>query len=180
MNFIAPPHVFSYFFPFTKWHRKANVIFQQLCMETDWAKYIAKDHRNTNSLKTSSETSKKSLGFPRGRSLWSHHKIFHCMSWQHAGGSRSCGSESDSCMMRQTNIQKNEHCVCPQRAECNNASLYYFFTLVKLLEVGIWLCSIAQPPLALTHISKIFRDRALNNFAASAPSLSHHAWSQNF
>lgn len=62
----------------------------------------------------------------------------------------------------------NEHCLCPKRAdhECNNASLCYFFTLVKLLEVGIWLCSVAQPPShTLVRIyQKIFRDRPRNNF----------------
>lgn len=63
----------------------------------------------------------------------------------------------------------NQHCLRPQRAdqECNNASLCYFFTL---LEVGIWLCSVAQPPpRTLVHIyQRSSGDQALNNFAASA------------
>lgn len=81
--------------------------------------------------------------------------------------------------------ETNQHRLCPQRAdhESNNASLCYIFTLVK--TPGSWhlasQCCSTSFSHNLTHISKIFGDCALYNFAASAGThlLRRQAWSQN-
>ncbi len=100
--FIAQLHSLSYLSLFTKWHRKANVIFQQLCTETDGAKYNREIPWKHKQPKPHQKTSENRRGFYRRRSLWSHHKIFYCVSWQLAGGSHPCASESLYCMMKQT------------------------------------------------------------------------------
>lgn len=114
---------------FTKWHRKVNVIFQRLCTETNRAKYNSEIPWTHKQPKPHQNTSENRQGFYRCRTLWSHCQIFHCVSWQFAGGSHSCVSESPYCLTKQT----NRHCRCPQRAdqECNNASLCYFFHTCK-------------------------------------------------
>ena len=66
--FIAWKPVLLYVSLFTKWCRKAYLIFQRLSMETDGAKNNYKTQ-----WKHGQNLFKGRRGFYRGRSLWSHH-----------------------------------------------------------------------------------------------------------
>ena len=65
-------------------------------METNRAKYnceVPGKHKQPNPHQNT---------FYRSWSLWSHHKPFHCVSWERAGGSHSHASEPQACMTAQT------------------------------------------------------------------------------
>lgn len=132
MAFIAQLHGLSYLRLFSKWQKSeyrtpaAFVIKRQ--------NIIKKSHENTH--KTSSKKTLKTGALLYGcRSLWSHHKIFHSLSWQLAGGSHLCSWDT---RLHDKANKRNISIASVLREQPLNTTMQHCATFLTCKSPGSW------------------------------------------